>query len=548
MTNSTPRDDSRLSVASLPATSRQRKIALAFSVGVACAAFVIAWIGTVPMPRSDRFIPAVQGVIAAVEFITAVLLFAQYATERSRALLLLAAGYLFTSLIVVAHTMTFPGAFAPTGLFGAGPQTAAWLYVVWHAAVPAAACGYALLRQQPLARASVHSASNVAVWRSVFLVVSAATVLTWAAIVGADWLPTLLVSPTSFTSTASVVTAFPLALSVIAFGLVWRRRASVLDEWLLVALVAAVAETALVVFIGASRYTFAFYASRPLAVVAACAVLVALLSEMTSLYVRLSTAVNALQRERANKLMNLDVVVSSIAHEIKQPLMVITTCGSVIENLLRKPKIDVDDVRLNLRDVTSASTRIAETIDGLRGLFRNPKEAQQPIDVNSLCLDCLKTLETELSSHGIAVTTELAAELPPVVGHRAQLREVFVNIVQNAIDALEPLADRARTLRIRTDFAQRNRVSILIEDSGVGIDPDRLPSLFTAFVTTKERGMGLGLSLCQMIVDRHNGQLSVSSDVGKGTRFEVTLPFEEAAPVAPAKPPRVAAGSVNAEA
>jgi C4-dicarboxylate-specific signal transduction histidine kinase len=229
--------------------------------------------------------------------------------------------------------------------------------------------------------------------------------------------------------------------------------------------------------------------------------------------------------------------------------MVITTCGTVIDNLLRKPTVDVEEVRLNLRDVTSASTRIAETIDGLRGLFRNPQEAQQPIDVNSLCLDSLKTLETELSSHEIAVTTELAAELPPVLGHKAQLREVLVNIVQNAIDALAPLADRARTLRIRTGYAQqRNRISILIEDSGIGIERDRLPSLFTAFVTTKERGMGLGLSLCQMIVDRHNGQLSVSSDVGKGTRFEVTLPFDPTTPAVPAGRPRVPASSVKAEA
>jgi signal transduction histidine kinase len=220
----------------------------------------------------------------------------------------------------------------------------------------------------------------------------------------------------------------------------------------------------------------------------------------------------------------------------------------VIENLLRKPKIDVDEVRLNLADVKSASVRIAETLDGLRGLFRDPRESQRPIDVNALCLDSLQTLETDLSNHGIVVTTELAADLPPVVGHKGQLREVLVNIVQNAIDALAPLADRARTLRIRTGYAQRNRILISIEDSGVGIEPERLPSLFTAFITTKERGMGLGLSLCQMIVDRHNGQLSVSSDVGKGTRFEITLPFDPTAPPASIEPHRVAADSVNAEA
>jgi signal transduction histidine kinase len=544
MTVQGPRDDSRLSIAFLPATPRQRKIALAFMVGLGCATGIIAWIGLVPLPRSDRFIPAVQGVIAAVEFITAVLLFAQCSTERSRALLLLAAGYLFTALIVVGHTLTFPGAFAPTGLFGAGPQTAAWLYVVWHSAVPAAACGYVLLKHEPPLLAGVAHTANVAIWRTVLLVFAAAAAVAWAAILAADSLPTLVVSETSFASMASVVTAFPLVLSVLAFALIWRWRTSVLDEWLLVALAANAAEMAVVVFIGASRYTLPFYAARPLGVVAACAVLVALLSEMTGLQARLSRAVGALQRERASKLMNLDVVVSSIAHEIKQPLTVITTCSTVIDNLLRKPKIDVDEVRLNLRDVTGATLRVAETIDGLRGLFRNPKEAQQPIDVNSLCLEALKTLESEVSSHKIAVTTELAKALPPVVGHKAQLREVLVNIVQNAIDALATLADRPRSVRIRTGYAPRNRISITIEDSGLGIEPDRLPSLFTAFITTKESGMGLGLGLCQMIVDRHNGQLSVTSDVGKGTRFEVTLPFDPTA--VPAEPP--GASSVKAEA
>ena len=539
------RDDARLSVASVPATPGQRRVALAFSLGIACAAVFIGYVGLVPMPRSDGFIPAVQAIIAAIDFITAVLLFAQYATERSRALLVLGAGYLFTCMIVVAHTLTFPGAFTPDGLLGAGRQTAAWLYVVWHLALPMAAFGYAMLKPAPSVAMGIHTTPMLAIRRTVLLVVPFAVMLVWAAIVAGDALPTLVLSARTFASTASFVTALPLVASVIAFAVLWRRRTSVLDEWLLVALVASVAETALVVFVGASRYTFAFYASRPLAVVASCAVLVALLSEMASLYVRLSTAVKALQRERANKLMNLDVVVSSIAHEIKQPLMVITTCSAVIENLLRKPKIDVDEVRLNLGDVTSGSLRIGETIDSLRGLFRNPQEAQRLIDVNELAIESLKTLDAEISANQIAVSTELDSALPQVLGHRGQLREVLVNIVQNAIDELAPLHNRARTLQLRTTSTQRNRVSITIEDSGGGIAAERLPNLFTAFVTTKARGMGLGLSLCQMIVDRHNGQLSVSSDLGKGTRFEVSLPAE---PVAAAGAARVLTDSVRAEA
>jgi signal transduction histidine kinase len=216
---------------------------------------------------------------------------------------------------------------------------------------------------------------------------------------------------------------------------------------------------------------------------------------------------------------------------------------------LRKPKLDVDEVRLNLGDVTSASLRIGETIDSLRGLFRNPREAQRLIDVNELALESLKTLDAEISGNQIAVSTDLDSSLPLVVGHRGQLREVLVNIVQNAIDELALLHERARTLRVRTASAQRNRVSVTIEDSGGGIAAERLPNLFTAFVSTKARGMGLGLSLCQMIVDRHNGQLSVSSDVGKGTRFEVSLPAEPvAAAAAGTADAHVPTGSLKAEA
>jgi signal transduction histidine kinase len=535
MTNQIFRDDVRLSIASMPATALHRRLALASSIGIAVAFVLIAAIGLVPMPRSDGFIPAVQGIIASVEFITAVLLFSQYAAERSPALLLLAAGYLFTALIVIAQTLTFPGAFSPSGLFGAGPQTAPWLYVAWHCALPAAALGYAWLKQRPLPRTGTYSAPSAVIRRTVLVVVPAAAAITWATILGGDSLPTLLLTTTTFASTASAVTAISMALSALALGAVWRRRSSVLDEWLLVALVASLAETALVVFIGASRYTLPFYTSRTLAVVASSALLVALLSEMTGLYVRLSRAVNALQRERSNKLMNLDVVVSSIAHEIKQPLMVITTCNTIIAGLLRKPSVDAADVQVNLDDVTSASIRIGETIDSLRGLFKDPHEGRQYVDMNGVVVESLQTLTADLSANNVAVTTELTEDLPLVVGHRGQLREVLINIIQNAVDELARLADRPRTLTVRTGYSKPNRIFVAIEDSGDGIAPDRVAHLFTTFVSTKTRGMGLGLKLCQMIVDRHDGEMAVTSEIGQGTRFEVSLPFE---PVPVAKPTR----------
>jgi signal transduction histidine kinase len=540
------RYESRLSIASTPATARHKKAALAFSVGVVVAFAAITPVALVPLPRTDGFIPALQAIVATTDFITAVLLFAQYAVDRSRALLALASGYLFVALIVVAHTLTFPGAFTASGLFGANAQTAAWLYVLWHIGYPGAVIAYCLLKRQPVATDAAPGAAGPAIWGAVVAVATLVCVLTWAAVVFGDALPALVVSERSFAAAAKVVTGVALLASVAAFVLLRRRRASVLDAWLIVAVSASIAETALVAVVGASRYTVAFYVGKPFAVLASCAVLVALLSEMTSLYVRLSRSVRALQRERVSKVLNLDLIVGSIAHQVKQPLTVITACSAVVGNLIRNPKIDVSKVQLNVDDIERAGVRVANTIDSMRTLLKSPSEVQRQVDVNDVALESLQALNAELSDHEVEVRTELAAGLPPVVGHRGQLREVFIILVHNAIEAMSTLGDGLpRSLRMATSTGQRERISIVIEDSGPGIEPERLPTLFSAFVSTKPHGMGLGLGICQLIVDRHNGDLIASSELGRGTRFEVVLPAE---PLAAGVAARSAAGSVKAEA
>jgi signal transduction histidine kinase len=515
------RDDTKLSLLTAPAEARDRKVALAFVVAIAVSFVAITPRALQMLPRVDGFIPTVQAIIFATDFITAILLFAHYATDRARALLWLACGYLFSALLVAAQTLTFPGAFTATGLLGAGPQTAAWLYVPWHVAVPAAVIAYAWLKRRP-AEEDTPSAAVAIRWAVVGSVLAAVAVIA-AVLLAGDALPLLIVGESEFSATASIVTVLPLVLSGVAFVLLWRHRTSVLDEWLTVALSASIAETALIVFVGASRYTVAFYVSRLFGVVVASAVLVALLVNMRRLYARLSIAVSALERQRAGRLLNLDVVVGSIGHEIKQPLTVIGTCATVIDHLLRKPTVEIDEVRLNLSDIAKASARIAETIDSLRGLFRDPQEAQQPIDVNALVRESLDVLGPELHARDIALTCELASGLPPVIGHKGQLREVIVNIVQNAVEAMAPLTGRPRELTVSTRY-DRGSVAVVIRDSGPGIEPQRLPGLFTAGISTKATGMGLGLSLCQMIVDRHSGRLSVSSELGRGTSFEVLLP------------------------
>jgi hypothetical protein len=132
----------------LPATRRQTQIAIAIAIGLLVGSGASFPFADVSLPRNDAFLPALESAVVITDFITSVLLFSQGWLSRSRALLALANGYLFSSLIVVAHVLTFPGVFAPNGLLGAGLQSAGWLYFFWHFGMPTAIIVYACLRHE----------------------------------------------------------------------------------------------------------------------------------------------------------------------------------------------------------------------------------------------------------------------------------------------------------------------------------------------------------------------------------------------------------------
>jgi signal transduction histidine kinase len=144
--------------------------------------------------------------------------------------------------------------------------------------------------------------------------------------------------------------------------------------------------------------------------------------------------------------------------------------------------------------------------------------------VNELVLGLLTSLQRELEDHGIESGCDLAPELPPVNGHRGQLQEVLVNLIRNAIDAMHAHDSNRRVLQLRTGPHGGNRIFVVVEDSGPGIDPVQLESIFDAFVTTKAQGMGLGLALSRMIIDRHAGQLSAAPAEPHGSIFRIVLP------------------------
>jgi C4-dicarboxylate-specific signal transduction histidine kinase len=143
--------------------------------------------------------------------------------------------------------------------------------------------------------------------------------------------------------------------------------------------------------------------------------------------------------------------------------------------------------------------------------------------VNDLVVSSLRTLDRELKSHNVTTRIQLASQLSPIMGHRGQLQEVIVNLIQNAIDAMDAVDDDRRVLQVRTEH-NGDEVSVEIEDTGPGIDTKKSDNIFDVFFTTKPHGMGLGLAICRMIVERHEGRLVVSSANPHGAIFRMMLP------------------------
>jgi hypothetical protein len=219
-------DDQSIFLSTAPATSRDRNLALAV-VGVSSILFACAvpFAGT-PLTPVPAFVASYQSALAANDLITAVLLYSQFAILRSRALLLLASGYLFTAAAALAHAVTFPGLFAPAGLLGGGSQTTVWLYMIWHGGFPLLVLGYALQRDDN-GGALIKGSVSRAVSTSIITVVAAILAMVLLATVGHGLLPTLL-SEGRYTTTMIVVVSAVWLICLATLLILWLRRSRTL--------------------------------------------------------------------------------------------------------------------------------------------------------------------------------------------------------------------------------------------------------------------------------------------------------------------------------
>ena len=225
---------------------------------------------------------------------------------------------------------------------------------------------------------------------------------------------------------------------------------------------------------------------------------------------------------RVLRIATMGELTASIAHEINQPLTAIVTNGNFGLRELARAVPDFKGLRETMAEIVNDGTRASAVISRIRGLVNKASPQMERLDVNKVIREVLALTDNELRRGGATVQTELAADVPTVLGDRVQLQQVMLNLIINGIEAMGMITDRPRELFIKS-AKHTDGVLVQVQDSGKGIDPEHADRIFEPFFTTKPEGMGMGLSISRSIVESHGGRLWAESG-SEGALFQFTLP------------------------
>jgi signal transduction histidine kinase len=225
-----------------------------------------------------------------------------------------------------------------------------------------------------------------------------------------------------------------------------------------------------------------------------------------------------------NRIATAGELSASIAHEVNQPLTGISARASAAARWLAKEPPDIEKVRNMLREIINASDRAAEVVGSVRAMFKKDTKERSSVDINKLIRTVLEIARVELQRNGVEVQAALGEGVPTIECDPVQLQQVILNLVMNAIEAMQGV--EPRLLRIESKFIEPHSVRVLVQDTGKGVDPMHLDRIFRPLVTTKERGMGMGLSICRSIVENHNGRIWVEAAAPRGAIFQFELPVK----------------------
>jgi PAS domain S-box-containing protein len=224
------------------------------------------------------------------------------------------------------------------------------------------------------------------------------------------------------------------------------------------------------------------------------------------------------------RVTSLGVLTASIAHEVNQPLSGIVTNASTCLRMLAADPPNVDGARETARRTIRDGNRASEVITRLRALYGKKEPTIESVDLNEATREVIALSLSELQRNRVILRPELADDLPPVTGDRVQLQQVILNLIRNGSDAMSSVDDRPRQLLIRTERDEDDRARLTVQDAGVGFNPQAADRLFESFYTTKNDGMGIGLSVSRSIIESHHGRLWATLNNGPGATFSFSIP------------------------
>jgi len=224
-----------------------------------------------------------------------------------------------------------------------------------------------------------------------------------------------------------------------------------------------------------------------------------------------------------NRVATMGELTASLAHEVNQPIAAAVTSANSCIQWLAADVPNIEKARAAALRIVKDATRAAEIITRTRLLFQKGTAQQELIDINEIIGEMIVLLHTETARYSLSVRTELAPDLPQVVGDRVQLQQVLMNLVMNSIDAMKNV-DGMRELGIKSQQAENEQLLVSVSDTGVGLPPGQADQIFNAFFTTKPHGTGMGLRICRSIVESHGGRLWAAGNSPRGANFYLTLP------------------------
>jgi C4-dicarboxylate-specific signal transduction histidine kinase len=226
---------------------------------------------------------------------------------------------------------------------------------------------------------------------------------------------------------------------------------------------------------------------------------------------------------RAYRVSSMGELTASLAHEVKQPIAAAITDANTCLRWLSRDQPDLEEARAAASRIVQDGKRAGEIVNRVRLLFQKDTLQRELVDLSEIIREMMLILHSEATKFAVLVRTELAADLPQVMGDRVQLQQVLMNLMMNSIDAMKDV-DGTRELTIQSQRGEDGQVLISVLDTGVGVPPEQADKIFNAFFTTKTHGTGMGLRISRSIVESHGGRLWAADNSPRGATFQFTLP------------------------